>query len=114
MTNFAPCRWRTGDICRSPKLSGGRVTPSLCAGCYCRDHEPTGAMPMEPPAPPPVCRRRGDDPVPAYVAARRGMSPLKLWYECAVGVNGGLVCMCQNACGPSCEYYLAPATVEIS
>lgn len=54
-----------------------------------------------------VCSRRSDDPVHAYKAVRVGLSPLKLWYECSAGVNGGLVCMCQGACGPACSGYLA-------
>jgi hypothetical protein len=48
MTDLLPCRWRGGRTplglypCRSPKLvtRPEGVPPEVCAGCYCRDHEP--------------------------------------------------------------------------
>jgi hypothetical protein len=70
-SHFPPCRHRGGEApaglrhCHSPKLVGLKlVTPELCAGCYCRDHEPG-------PAPDPAFNGRGhslpDDPACAVV-----------------------------------------------
>jgi hypothetical protein len=54
VSDYPPCRWRSGDCCRSPKVfspGGGLpvVDPALCGGCLLRDHEPVKAARPEKP-----------------------------------------------------------------
>lgn len=59
MAELLYCRWRGPEHdgrfpCTSPKLIVGPqgVDATICAGCYCRDHEPVApAAPQRPPKP---------------------------------------------------------------
>ena len=99
MTNLLPCRWRLPLLpsgrypCTSPKLvvRPEGVSAEVCAGCYCRDHDPPGP---EPPGPQPrtlpcvhlgrVIDRKGCNCPLRHVHAceRHGTCTLRDCHEC--------------------------------